>query len=100
MPYTYKNSDLPKLDLEVDRGSLFLSWKQQWNDYHSLSGLDGEPAVKQVQVQRMCFARSTISIVNNLGLTDEQKVDQDLIVTALRGYINGQVNQSVERRKL
>ena len=38
-----------KLDLQIDRGSDFATWKVQWDSYLSLSGLDNEDAAKQVQ---------------------------------------------------
>ena len=42
----FRPGDLPKLDLQVDRGE---AWKSQWDAYISLSGLDAELASKQVQ---------------------------------------------------
>ena len=48
MPFTFRQGDLPKLDLQVDRGSDFTAWKAQWDSYTSLSGLNGEDEAKQV----------------------------------------------------
>ena len=42
MPFTFRQGDLSKLDLQVDRGSDFTAWKAQWDSYASLSGLNGE----------------------------------------------------------
>ena len=47
MAYTFRPGDLPKLDLQVDRGTDFSAWKAQWEAYMSLSGLDKEPETKQ-----------------------------------------------------
>ncbi|XP_065891734.1 uncharacterized protein [Dysidea avara] len=36
MPYVFRLSDLPKLDLQVDRGTDFEAWKAQWTSYSTL----------------------------------------------------------------
>ena len=100
MPFTFRLSDLPKLDLQVDRGTDFEAWKTQWTSYLSLSGLAGESAGTKVQALTLCFSRETLTIVDNLGLTPEQKSDVDAIITAIKRHIDGLVNESMERRKL
>ena len=87
MPYVFRQGDLPKLDLQVDRGTDFTAWKLQWDSYLSLSGLAGESAAKQVQALTLCFSRDTLSIVQNLGLTEEEKGSVDSIIGAMKHYI-------------
>jgi len=41
--------------------------------------------------------RETLIIVDNLGLTVEQGGSPDEIVTATQQYVEGQINESVER---
>ena len=67
--YTFRLSDLPKLDLQVDRGTDFTAWHLQWRSYCNLSGLAGQEASKKVEALSLCFSRETLSIVQNLGLT-------------------------------
>ena len=55
MPYIFRQGDLPKLDLQIDRGSNFATWKVQWDSYLSLLGLDNEGAAKEVQALTLCF---------------------------------------------
>ena len=98
MSYVFRQGDLPKLDLQVDRGTDFKAWKSQWGAYLSLSGLDKEIAAKQVQALTLCFSRETLTIVENLGLTAEQKSDITRTVDAIQRYVDGQINESVERR--
>ena len=98
MPYTFRQGDLPKLDLEVDKGSDFKAWNAQWRAYKTLSGLSGEDATKQADVLRLCLSRDTLTTVDNLGLTKEQEDDPDAIVEALRRHVEGQINVTVERR--
>ena len=95
MTYTFRQDDLPKLNLQIDRGTDFKSWKSQWDAYLSLSGLDKQLQTKQVQAS-LCFSRETVTIVDNLGRTATQKGDSKQIVTAIR-YV-GHINESVERR--
>jgi hypothetical protein len=98
MPYTFRAGDLPKLDLDVDRGSDFLAWEKQWNSYRMLSGLVGSDAATQVHALHFCMSRETLTIVENLGLTDDQRADQAQIITGLKRYVQGRVNVTVERR--
>ena len=63
--------------------------------YISLSGLEREAPAKLVQAITLCFACETLTIVENLGLTPEQRSSITAIVSA---NVDGQVNESVERR--
>ena len=100
MPYVFRQSDLPKLDIQVDRGGDFEAWRAQWTSYCTLSGLAGESAATKVQVLTLCLSRETLSIVNNLGLSEEQRSDSAAIIQAIKRHIDGQINESVERRNL
>ena len=66
----------------------------------SLSGLSDEPAATKVQALTLCFSRETLTIVDNLGLTTEQKGDVNAIIAAIKRHIDGHVNESMERHKL
>ena len=98
MPFTFRQGDLPKLDLQVDRGSDFAAWKAQWASYLSLSGLADEEASKQVQALTLCFSHDTLTIVQNLGLSEEERKCVKSIIDAIQCYIEGHINESVERR--
>lgn len=100
MAYTFRTSDLPKLDIDTDKGTDFLAWHQQWLAYRSLSGLSNESAAKQVQALKLCFSRETLTVVDNLGLNDAQKKDQAQTIAALKQHIEGQINETIERRNL
>ena len=81
MAFVFRQGDLPKLDLQVDRGSDFKAWKIQWEAYFSLSGLDDQTAEKQVQALTLSLSRETLTIVENLGLTDAQRKSAKEIIT-------------------
>ena len=98
MAYVLRQGDLPKLDLQVDRGMDFKAWKSQWDAYLSLSDLVSQAAAKQVQALTLCFSRETVTIVDDLGLSADQRGDAKEIVLAIQRYVEGQVNESVERR--
>ena len=98
MTFTFRQGDLPKLDIEVDRGSDFVAWQAQWECYLNLSELAKEPMTKQVQALTLCFSRETLTIVQNLGLTEEQRGNVDTIIRTLKRYIDGHVNEMVERQ--
>ena len=71
-------------------------WKIQREAYFSLSGLDDQAGEKQVQALTLSFSRETLTIVENLGLTQRKSAKE--IITAIETYVNGQINESVERR--
>ena len=98
MSYAFRQGDLPKLDLQVDRGTDFKAWKAQWEAYLSLSGLGTQAASKQVQALTLCLSRETVTIVENLGLDNAQRGSVAEIVTAIQRYVEGHINESVERR--
>ena len=100
MPYVFPLTDLPKLDIQVDRGAHFEAWMAQWTSYSTLSGLADQSAATKVQVLTLCLSRESLAIVNNLGLTEEQKQDATAIIAASKCHIDGQINESVERRNL
>ncbi len=63
--FVFRTSDLPKLDLDVDWGTDFHAWHQQWLAYRDLPGLSSEPAAKQVQAIQLCFSReATCCMIN------------------------------------
>ena len=96
--YVFRQGDFPKLDLQIDRGSAFSAWQAQWESYMSLFGLGEETAVKQIQALTLCFSRKTLTIVNNLGLTTEDHGNVTSIISAIKKYVAGHINESVERR--
>ena len=98
MLYTFHLSDLPKLDLQIDKGTDFTAWHLLWKSYCSLSGLANEEALKQVEALSLCFSRGTLSIVQNLGLTDEERKNVTVIIEALQSCIDGHLNETVKRR--
>ena len=100
MPYVFRLSDLPKLDLDVDRGTDFTAWTAQWTSYSTLSGLSEEPAATKVQALTLCFSRETLTVVDNLGLTTEERNDSSAIIAALKRHVEGHINESMERRRL
>ena len=44
------------------------------------------------------FARETITIVDNIGLSVDQRGSEEETISAIQHYVQGQVNKSVERR--
>ena len=96
MPYTFRQGDLPKLDLQIDCGSDFATWKVQWDSYFSLSGLADKDAAKQVQALILCFSQDTLTIVEKFRLSEDERKSVTAIIAAIKRYIEGHINESVE----
>ena len=71
MIFTFRRSDIPRLDLDIDSGSNFKAWLEEWTTYHALSGLNKQDGETQFYVLRLAFLRDTATVINNLGLPDE-----------------------------
>ena len=100
MPYVFRLNDLPKLDLQVDRGTDFEAWKAQWTSYSTLLGLSGESAATQVQALTLCFSRETLTVLNNLGLSEEDRNNAEAVIAAIKHHVDGHINESMERHRL
>ena len=92
MAYVFRQGDLPIYKSTAGQTS------RQWDAYLGLSGLVSQAAAKQVQALTLCFSQETVTIVDNLGLSADQRGDAKEIVLAIQWYVEGQVNESVERR--
>ena len=68
--------------MEILYDSLWPCWIRQY-------------AVK-VHALQYCKSRETLTIVDNLGLTKSQKADVAQIIAALKQYVEGRINETVE----
>ena len=66
--------------------------------YCSLSGLARETALKQVEALSLCFSRETLSVVQNLGLTNDERNNVMAIIEVLQASVGSHLNETVERR--
>ena len=97
--YTFRQSDLPKLDINLDRGTDFAAWRAQWDSYCFLSGLVEEDTAKQVKPLTLCLSRETLAVVHNLGLSEAQMKKPAVIIEAMQKYVDGHINETMERHK-
>ena len=98
MPFTFRRSNIPQLDLDIDQGSGFTSWKEEWNAYSAVSGLEKEEPGIQYNVLRLAFSGETALIVSSLGLPKENKNNVKTIIKALTGHVESTINETVERK--
>ena len=81
--YTFRQGDLPNLDLQIDQSTEFTTWCVQWESYSSLSGLSKEETAKQVKALMLSLLRERLTIVQNLGLTVDKIKQLSEIITAM-----------------
>ena len=98
MTFTFRRSNISRLDLDVDRGNNFKAWLEEWSAYHAVSGLSDQEAETQYHVLRLAFSRDTATVIDNLGLANDNRKKVDKIIEALKTHIQGAVNETVERR--
>ena len=56
MLFTSRRSDIPRLDVDVDRGSSFKGWLEEWSAYHAVSGLSEESDDTHNHALRLAFS--------------------------------------------
>ena len=91
MSYAFRQCDLPKLDVQVDRSSDFTARRAQWESYMSLSGLAKESNEKKVQAVTLCFSHETLSIVQNLRFSSDEMKDVTTIIAAIKKSIDDHI---------
>ena len=92
-PFTFRHSDIPKLDLDMDRGNNFKACLEEWSADIAVSGLSEENGNTKNHVLSMAFSRETDVVVDNLGLLEEDK-KIDKIIQALKVHLEGAVNET------
>ena len=84
--------------------SSILKWTKMQTSRHEMPNghhtQDNQPAAIKVQVLTLCLSQESLAIVNNLGLTEEQKQDTSTIISTIKCHIDGQINESVEPTQL
>ena len=68
--------------------------------HDSFSDLAGADASIEIHGLQYCMSRETLTIVDNVGLTESQKDDEAQIIAALKQYVQGRINETVEHRYL
>ena len=97
--YIFRQSDLPKLDLNVDSGTDFTAWWAQSDSYCFLLGLVDEDTAKQVKALTLCLSREKLAVVHNLGLSKAQMKKPSAIMEAMQRYVDGHINENMECHK-
>ena len=87
------------LDLTTDRGESFHVWREYWEDYTLLVGLQDAAQNIQLAALKNCMTPETRRVLRNLDLTDEQRKDPAAVLDALKHFAVGQVNEVIERKK-
>ena len=85
MLYVFRQGDLPKLDLQVDRGTDFTAWKAQWEAYRRLSGLDKNPTSNRWKCSPcVSTTRHWLLSTTSIGFTAEQRGSVPSIVEPMQ----------------
>ena len=87
----------PILDLTVDRFSAWKTWKEKWNDYSLLTGLEEKDEKYKSAMLRYTFTSETRNIYESLTLTAEDREDSATIMDALEIFAKGIINETMER---
>ena len=89
----------PTLDLSVDRYAAFKSWKEKWNDYVLISGLEAKEATYQAAMLRYTFSDETRQIYESLGLSEDERKNSTIIIDKMETFARGIINETLERHK-
>lgn len=87
------------LDLSRDRGERFQVWKESWDDYVLLTGLDhAAPNIQLAALKNVMTAESR-RVLRNLDITESDRTDPDAVLAAIERFAVGQVNEVIERKR-
>ena len=95
MAFVFRHGDLPKLDLQVDWGDRLQSLEIPMGGLHQPVRTNHAGCSQAGPSPHPLFL---VTIIDNLGLTATQRGKVEDIVVAMEHYVNGQINESVERR--
>ena len=54
----------------------------------------------RVQALTLCFSRETVSVVNNLGLSADDRNGVNAIISEIKRHVDGHINESMEHHRL
>ena len=86
MPYTFRKSDLPTLNLEIQRGSYLDVWIEAWEGYVFLSGLRDEDEQTKIHALKQCLTDNSPRILTNLGLTPDQMSNVSTVIARIKSH--------------
>ena len=89
-----------KLDLSVDRGERFITWKSRWQDYALLSKLSTKESEVQMAIFRSCLDDETLKVMRQLTVAEGDEKKPDKYIEKLEEHANGLLNVTIERRNL
>ena len=87
----------PVLDLSVDRYCAWKIWKDKWEDYSLLTGLDEKDNKYKCAMLRYTFSSETRNIYESFNLKAPDSENPATIITALENFAKGIVNETMER---
>ena len=87
------------LDLSTDRGESFHVWKESWEGYVLLTGLNNAQPEIQLAALKNVMTPDSRRILRNLELTPQQRADPSAVLTAIEKFAVGQVNEVIERKR-
>lgn len=88
----------PKLSIERDMASAWKKWRQIWDSFELVSGLNQRPNKFRVATFVTCIGSDALDIYNGLPFDqDEQKEDIDVVLQLMEKYCIGETNTIYER---
>ena len=90
----------PRFEIDGDcgkSGEKWKLWKQRWESYAILSGLNEKDASLQVAAFIMSLSSTALRIYNALPLTEEERKDISRIIAAMNEHFERSVNVIYER---
>ena len=75
------------------------AWKQHWERYRCLSGLDSRSERKQVTMLLYCMGPEVDDLICRLHITQEELAQYDSIISKLESHFVDSINVTYERTK-
>ena len=90
----------PKTGVEINLAKTWKSWKQLWDAYETVTGLNEKDSKLRVATFVTCIGPDALDIHNRLPFqNDEEKGDMNKILELWNSYCIGETNIIYERYK-
>ena len=97
--YLPNSTPPPTLDLETNSSENWKLWKQMWNNYLIVSGLDSKPDRYVTALLLHSIGKDALRVYNGMQFDDEDRDNPAIIIAKFDEYVLGETKEFFERFK-
>ena len=91
--YLHNSTPPPTLDLDTNSSENWKLWKQMWNNYLILSGLDSKPDRYATALLLHSIGKDALRVYNGMQFDDEDSDNPAIITAKFDDYVLGETKE-------